>query len=130
MPNPVISGARTCLRAGYENFRNTLYQGSPFVTPDPTNQNWTLTLPVTPGAVTNAPVSPDAVALWPGASGAGDLDFDQRGFGYSRRAGRAMDVGAFEFQASSVPLRFVEIEPASAGMRLQLQGVTSVVSQN
>ena len=27
MPNPVISGARTCLRAGYENFRNTLWYG-------------------------------------------------------------------------------------------------------
>jgi len=72
--------------------------------------------------VTNTPVSPDAVALWPGVVGEFALDFDQRGPGYPRRSGRAMDVGAVEFQASITALSFVLIDDAPAGMRLHLQG--------
>ena len=49
-----------------------------------------------------------------------DLPLDQRGLGFSRLAGPAVDIGAYEFQEVSVA--FAKIEPTPAGIRLRLQG--------
>ena len=94
------------------------YEGSPVLAPNPISQGWTRTWSVpTNTDVTNAPVSPDIVGLVPDL-----LAYDQRGPGFPRRIGSAMDIGAFEFQASNAVLSFIPSEKVSAGLRLRLKG--------
>ena len=98
------------------------FQGSPATAPKPANQGWGVALPATVGAATNAPVSPDALALQPGLPYVLGLDFDQRGPGYLRPVGSAVDLGAFEFQAASAAVSFTGLQRTTSGVRLQLQG--------
>jgi hypothetical protein len=103
------------------------FQGSPASAPNPTNQGWGLVLPATPGVATNAPVSPDTLALQPGLPHVLGLDFDQRGPGYQRPIGSAVDIGAFELQATSAPLSLTGIERTPAGVLLQVLGAPNQV---
>jgi hypothetical protein len=98
------------------------FQGYPASAPDPTQQGWDVALPATPGVVTNAPVSPDMLALQAGESLFAGLDFDQRGPGYRRIVGRAVDIGAFELQATGAALSLTGIARTPAGVLLQVLG--------
>jgi hypothetical protein len=97
------------------------FQGYPASGPNPTNQSWSAALPA-PGVATNAPISPDVLPLDPGVSNVLALDFDQRGPGYPRRIGSAVDIGAFELQATSASLSLTGIARTPAGVLLQVLG--------
>jgi hypothetical protein len=98
------------------------FQGYPASAPDPTQQGWDVALPATPDVVTNAPVSPDMLALQAGELPFAGFDFDQRGPGYPRLVGRAVDIGAFELQATSAALSLTGIARTPAGVLLQVLG--------
>ena len=72
--------------------------------------------------MSNAPVSPDVLALEAGQPLFTGLDFDQRGPGYPRLVGSAVDIGAFEFQAASAMPTLPAIGRTPAGLQLQLLG--------
>lgn len=87
--------------------------GWPAVAPSPTNQGWNIILPAPLNAVTNAPVSPDAVTL-PGF----DLEYDQRGPGFSRNANFRIDIGAYEVQ----PPEASQVTITAQGVCVSLKG--------